>query len=201
MSKKQKIIKVYLDTNLLIHGPEIEGCNKIKDLFYNGMIDLYISVDVKYEQENRSIDHYFNELRELQENNSFTYDMFSHGQLIDTIKQQNNLKNSEKSEILFWEGCNWKYIITKYDLFSLLSSIDQSYYNHPITKTCNLFLSVLIDKYKISKKDAMHVLHCTLEQIDILLTNDRNFINETRKIPGINFRIMEPKELILEFKS
>lgn len=192
----KKQYRVYIDTNILIHGSEWKECDVIKEFIEEGKIIPFGSLDTKHEQEYKSDKHYLTESKELQENNSFTYDYFSHGKLMDEMAKQKQLKDKEKSELDYWEGCRIQNIINSYDLKVLLSFKEARYSEDMLVKISHNLQAELVNQYKISLKDSFHVMQCCRGEMDILLTNDNKFIKKCKKVSWIKFMIMSTNELI-----
>lgn len=191
-------IKVYIDTNLIIHGKDYRECLRLKELCNEGKILIYISPEVHTEQQKKSLDHRFGDLRDKERQYGFTYDSFSSTELMRELVKQKQLKDMEESEWSFWEGCKFDMAFSTFGGLCIMcmASLPSDILIKHDTKREFAKLNDLIKKYGLEKEDAIHLMHAQSSGMDCLSTKDKKFIKKAKNVPWLKVEVIEPTELL-----
>ncbi|MFW6172225.1 MAG: hypothetical protein ACOC5T_00570 [Elusimicrobiota bacterium] len=196
----QDIHKVYLDTNVIILGPESNENHKLVEMSKMGIIKLFVSEKVTMERRARSfkqseiIDKIIRQEKILGEEKFFK--LFN-----EAIKEREKLKKLEKDEVKFWMQVRPENVKSTFRGLTWLGLLGADFIKLFDTKSERVLLAELLTTHNIKDADAFHIMEAHSAEMDYFLTWDDKLIKKTKRISWLKPKVLTPKIFIEKISS
>lgn len=194
----QDIYKVYLDTNIIILGPNSNENHTLVEISKMGKIKLFVSEKVTMERRERSfrqgeiIDKMIGKEKALGEEKFLK--VFN-----EAIKEKERLKKLEKDEIKFWMQVRPENVKSTFRGLTWLGLLGADFIELFDTKNERTLLGELLTTYNIAEADAFHIMEAHSAEMDFFLTWDGNLIKKAKRISWLKPKILTPKVFIKNY--
>lgn len=182
-----------MDTDVVIKGDKEKDNIALKELALLKAVRLFISPETMSEQQAHSLNHYFGDQVKADRIYSIIKNDETYKKAKEERQKQEILYGSEEREWGFWEECGFEF--TKSTFAGLVTLARNGTKVFDVTGEINLF-NILIQKHKIGKMDAAHLMHAHSAKINYFLTYDKALIKKGNKVKWLYPKIFSPRELL-----
>ena len=191
----QNILKIYLDTNITISGPNSSENHTLVEMSKNGKIKIFVSEKVTMERRARSFKQ-GEIIRKIIDMKGALIEEKYFKLLNEAIEKEKILKKLEKDETKFWMQVRPEYVKSTFRSLVWLGSSWEDFIELLDIKNERTLLGELLTTYNIREADAIHIMEAHSAEMDFFLTKDRKLIKKAERISWLKPKFMIPKIFI-----
>lgn len=193
-----RVLKIFLDTNILIGGLKREEHTVIRKLAIDRKLQLFVSPEVRYEQEKHSLNHYYGQYREELMKSNIDSKITK---IQNVIEVQDSLTYSEKQERAFWKPAPLQRIKCTFDGLIMMALFRPGQLQFADLKGEMNCYDELVSTFKIKETDGTLIMSAHSGSCDFFLTWDDEVIKKCKRVVWLRMKVMTPRDFLKEYKS
>ena len=192
----KKVLRIFLDTNILIGGPKKKEHLSIRQMAINGNVELYVSHEVRNEQEKHSLDHYYGKYRSEMMKGNLETDL---NKIQNVIEEQDLLQYAERQERTFWNQAHLCRIASTFDGLITIAPFMSNQLGFVDIKGEMKCYEELVTAFKIKEKDGAILMSAHSGGCDYFLTWDDKVIKKCERIHWLRMKVINPRDFLREY--